>query len=70
MNEDPSNVALRCDLAAKGYAAWLKKYPNRWETTPKRTLLAMRAIRFRELEMGREMSEPERDDFLRSLATK
>ena len=49
------------------HAAFIRQHPDGWATTPKRSIQAMTAIRHREITVGRTLTEPERDTYLRSL---
>jgi len=67
VTSDPTNLAARLDTANKELAAFRRQHPSGWATTPKRGIEAMKAIRHREITIGRRMSEQEKDQYQRTL---
>lgn len=55
------------DRAATEHAEWQRAHPSGWATTPRRSIQEMTALRHREITIGRTLTEPERDAYLRQL---
>jgi len=63
--QDPTNFSARLSEAQRVHADFLAKYPSGWASTARRGIREMRAIRHEEIRIGHELTEAQRDEFLK-----